>query len=283
MYSKEILKFLGQNQDLLEENNWRELYERLHPNHRPELTQIAMEFDVDPLEYLTDEIPGYYGWQCALPEEITIKGSVNYIGIFSFCESTNLKRLKIQSGVRLIAGASFCNCKDLESVEAEGDLEAIYGEAFINCDSLKKVVLNGVNNLGGSFYNCPNIEVLTIGKLVQYEPRCFYGCNKIKQAAVTGSIVEFIDKSNMESLVISGIGNVRTGMLKGAHKLTFLSLPDVGTIPAFSFKDCDSLQRILYHGQMKDWERATSASSRWKDGLPSNCVIECSDGIVNVT
>ena len=78
---------------------------------------------------------------------------------------------------------------------------------------------------------------------------------------------------------VTSIGN---SAFQGCSKLTSVTIPDsVTSIGSYAFQNCTSLTSINYDGTTTQWTLITKGSN-WKDGVPSNCMVHCTDGDIAI-
>ena len=96
--NKEIKEFIEDNKDLIEENEWDELYEKLD-TIKPfqlsligEFTEILLQAHIDPLEYMK-EVPAFYLDRRTVPyESYSLPSSIKGIKAFAFAFTEGLKK-----------------------------------------------------------------------------------------------------------------------------------------------------------------------------------------------
>lgn len=80
---------------------------------------------------------------------------------------------------------------------------------------------------------------------------------------------------------------VLTGLNKGAFSycrgLTSVTIGNgVTSIGEYAFYNCSGLKNITYKGTVKEWNNI-SKEGYWKDGVPTDCVIHCTDGDIKIS
>lgn len=64
--------------------------------------------------------------------------------------------------------------------------------------------------------------------------------------------------------------------------LTSIDIPNgVTSIGYYAFYSCSGLTSINYDGTTTQWT-AISKGSNWKNGVPSNCMVHCTDGDIAI-
>lgn len=127
MDRKQAFEFIKLHKDLIEESNFKELYEQfdnitdyLTDTHY--LTDIFIEAGIDPLKYM-DDIPTGYHFESTLPKTYSI-GNIDTIGSYAFAYMTGLDTLDISS-VRYIGEFAFYSDRYLSDIYYNGTKEAI--------------------------------------------------------------------------------------------------------------------------------------------------------------
>ena len=78
---------------------------------------------------------------------------------------------------------------------------------------------------------------------------------------------------------ITSIGNYAFQYCRG---LTSIDIPNsVTSISNYAFYSCSGLTSINYDGTTTQWVAITKGS-KWKDGVPSNCMVHCTDGDIAI-
>ena len=116
-------------------------------------------------------------------EEITVPGSVRYIGKAAFAGQRALQRVVIEEGVQDIYSSAFSSCGALEEVVFPTTLKSIGDRAFAYCISLKEAVIpGGLQDLGYNvFWWCENLNMvnLYLTDLTQLNLGVFSGCRNL--------------------------------------------------------------------------------------------------------
>lgn len=177
----ELKEFIEQNINLIEDNDFTELYNRCSDDNRGELTDVLYECSIDPLQYMT-EIPDMFAAETDLTN-ITIPDSITSIGKHAFDECIKLTRVTISNNVKWIDKYAFGGCSSLTSITIPDSVTSIGNYAFSVCDSLISVTIpDSVTNIGkGAFISCDNLESVTIGSgLTNIGSSAFEDCGHIQ-------------------------------------------------------------------------------------------------------
>lgn len=164
--TKELKEFIENSIDLIESNNFVEIYEDLaydiDPTHSlqeqliGEFTKTMLEADIDPLAHLPyiptaylygqnvsyfgipshiDNI-GNYAFEESELEEIIIPSNIKVIGVKAFCFCESLKRVTIEDGCTIIGDAAFMYCDELKEIFIPASVTTIMNDVFYDCNKL---------------------------------------------------------------------------------------------------------------------------------------------------
>ena len=165
--NKEIKEFIEDNKDLIEENEWDELYEKLD-TIKPfqlsligEFTEILLQAHIDPLEYMK-EVPAFYLDRRTVPyESYSLPSSIKGIKVFAFAFTEGLKKINTNKVTKI--GQNAFNSSDLEIINIESKC-SIQPSAFENCLNLTTVFLPEIFNVKSEdgrdliFSGCVNLK-----------------------------------------------------------------------------------------------------------------------------
>lgn len=155
----------------------------------------------------------------------------------------------------------------------DGHKEYIYltevpEQGFLERNDIKSVELcNHVKSIGKlAFYNCSSLTSITIPDSVKSIGNdAFVACTSLQEIKIPSSVTTIED-----SLFVYCIS------------LTSITIPNsVTSIGNFAFADCNSLTSINYSGTINEW-RVIEQGSLIFDGVPSTCIVHCSDGDINI-
>lgn len=116
----DIREFLEDYIDLIDQNNFTELYSRCVSENRGKLTMVLYECGINPLEYMT-EIPTAYAYMADI-HDIRIPTWINRIGDNAFFYCKSLTSITIPDSVTSIGGFAFDGCNKLGQIIYNGTL-----------------------------------------------------------------------------------------------------------------------------------------------------------------
>lgn len=166
MMSELLKEFIENSIDLIESNNFVEVYEDLAYDLEPgygtyeqmigDFTTLMLEAGIDPLPHMPyiptaylygqnvsyfgipnhiDNI-GSYAFQESDLEEIVIPSNISVIGIKAFCTCESLKRVTIENGCTIIGDHAFMYCDNLREIHIPESVTTIMNDVFFGCENL---------------------------------------------------------------------------------------------------------------------------------------------------
>lgn len=113
MVDPRVKRFLNEHLELLNSNNFEELYRKFHyvAAINTPLTEILYQAGINPLEYMT-EVPEDYASGSGIIEEVSIPETITVIRRYAFDDCINLKNVYISKSVNTIKYNSFARTKD---------------------------------------------------------------------------------------------------------------------------------------------------------------------------
>lgn len=132
---KWLVNFLNKNEDLINNNEWEELYNNCVKERRGILTKCLLSAELNIIEEM-DKIPDYAFHKDKM-KSFTIPNHIKTIGehAFSLCE--NLASITIPNGVTSIGNGAFNGCTNLKSIVIPSSVTSIGGDAFYKCENLE--------------------------------------------------------------------------------------------------------------------------------------------------
>lgn len=130
-----IEQFIEEHIDLIDNNNFTELYTRCWNFDRGKLSEALYACGIDPLKYMT-KIPNGFAAEADITN-ITIPDSVTSIGSATFSWCLRLTNVTIGNGVTSIGNSAFAGCSSLTSVTIGNGVESIGKRAFADCGTIQ--------------------------------------------------------------------------------------------------------------------------------------------------
>lgn len=173
--------FIEENIDLIDSNNFTELYSRCVGSNRKKLTEVLYTCGIDPLLHM-NEIPDMFAYKSSITD-ITIPDSVTSIGdwVFSYC--LNLKSMALSNSVTSIGNYMFYKCTGLTSITIGSGVTSIGREAFWGCSNLTNITIpNSVTSIDEwAFAICTDLTSITIpSSVTSIGTRAFSYCENIQ-------------------------------------------------------------------------------------------------------
>lgn len=141
----ELKKFIEDNIELINNNNWEEVFKLLPAWMRPLMVNLCLnELDIDPFKYILKLYPHMIAHIKPLSNSVTIPSSVDILHDKKLFQQFNpdFKELIIEHSLKIIPSEFFneCRCEQIRLPHCN-QLEKIELGAFLNCDNLKKIIL----------------------------------------------------------------------------------------------------------------------------------------------
>lgn len=241
-----VLAEIKNNLDLLEDDNFDRLYEkvsRLTDNIGDEgalgmLSDILIEAGIDPLSV-------------ASPRE----------DMFAYSEkvkSIDYKYNIVPSGMFMLSS--------LENISFTSDLNEIEFLAFLRCKNLTSIDLSNTNLKRlepKMFQECENMTSVVLPDDVTIIPKyCFNKCSSLEKVVLPKNLQGIWDYA-----------------FNDCESLRYLTLPEsVGRICGFAFAGT-GLEKLNYEGTINDWKSRVLKSTQWRQQSNITEVV-CSDGVV---
>lgn len=165
----DIEQFIERNIELIDNNEFAELYNRCYRGDRGQLTDVLYECGINPLRYMT-AVPQWFAFESNLTN-ITIPNRVTNISRHMFENCHNLTSVTIPDSVTSIGGYAFYCCTGLTKLTMGSGVTSIGELAFGHCRSLTNVVIpDSVTSIGEfAFGECGTIQITYTGTKQQWE------------------------------------------------------------------------------------------------------------------
>ncbi|MBR5286831.1 MAG: leucine-rich repeat protein, partial [Clostridia bacterium] len=184
--------------------------------------------------------------------------SICVISDYAFAGNQKLERVILPESALSVGKYAFAGCKKLASVEVKASKVKYGAYAFTGCESLKEFTVNSAVLPEGMFYECKQLQSVTVGKDVKDIGAYAFRDTKIKEFIVEGGnnvykngTFGYIISADGKKLVAvsplasgefteSDIDNAKvTEIGKGAfshnRKLTAVNLPNVTVVGDYGF------------------------------------------------
>lgn len=162
--NEEIKQFIEQNIQLIDECNFKKLYNKaagiFDDEEIPGLTEVFLKSGIDPLLYL-DSVPERYSSDLYI-KEVTIPSNIKVIGTGAFANCYDLKEVIFKEGVDEIESRAFSSCESLVRLYFPDSLSQLNAEVFQDCSNLKEVSIGkNINYMGYYiFARCPKLHII---------------------------------------------------------------------------------------------------------------------------
>ena len=158
----ELKEFIEQNIDLISDNEFNDVYNKIKSYTFTRLfTEAMLEADINPLNYV-EAVPPRYLYESNI-QHVDIPSGIIVINKYSFADCRQMKEVTIPEGVIKIGEGAFMNCRALEKLHLPSTLKYIDVGAFQGCTNLKEVTFAGTTK---QWLAVKDID----GSLLQFEP-----------------------------------------------------------------------------------------------------------------
>ena len=186
---KELIDFINENEQLINENRWEELYQKCDQLKRGALTDCLLAANLEVFEKM-DKIPNGAFFLSKIIE-FTIPNNITSISKYAFNTCPSLTSIVIPDSVSSIDYAAFSYCVSLTSVAIPNSVTTIGNCAFYGCESLTSVIIpNTVTSIGeGAFQSCTKLTSVIIGDgVTSIGVSAFYGCTSLTDITIPNSL-----------------------------------------------------------------------------------------------
>lgn len=188
-------------------------------------------------------------------------------------------------------GSAFSGCNKLTSIIIPDSVTSIGRGAFDGCSSLTSITIpDSVTSIGiSAFSDCSNLTSLIIGNgVTSIGQDAFSGCSSLISITIGNSVISigmnaFLDCSNLTSITIpDNVTSIGVQVFARCARLKSITIGNsVTSIGDYAFYLCYGLTSITFNGTKVQWQ-AISKGNNWEYGVPSNCVVHCTDGDINI-
>ena len=195
--TREVADFLKANKQLIEEGDFRKLYENaLSGFNGPriyafisEITDLFEAAGIDPLYYMND-IPTGYHFESKLPKTYSI-GNMDTIGSWAFAYTSGINTLDISS-VRYIGDHAFY-MSSIKTIEIPGSVKEIQPSTFEHSDLVNAVINEGTTTiLNDVFIGCYDLTDLWVPKsLTDIAASAFMSCTNLRNIYYNSTSYDF--------------------------------------------------------------------------------------------
>lgn len=150
-----LKKFIEENIDLIEEKNWRDLYD-LASVHIPfqigNLTTNLMHADINPLDDLTVVLPEMFAE--SMIQNIELPAQISVIKRQAFKNCYELREITLPPALIRIDEEAFANCYELHTINYQGTIKHLK-MSFPNWEHLSKLF----DDCSTAFIHCTDGDV----------------------------------------------------------------------------------------------------------------------------
>lgn len=196
---------------------YRELQEKVPYSGVGEFTQLLVNLNIDPLNYL-DHIPNSFLTStsikninipdhitsidefafahCGSLTSITIPNSVTSISSYVFTHCEKLKSITIPNKITKINSSTFFYCTGLTSIRIPDSITSIGDSAFYNCSGLTNITIPDSVKIiyTDAFNSCSHLTSVTIGNgVTRIRPRAFFDCSNLHDIRYTGTTDQWVN------------------------------------------------------------------------------------------
>ena len=259
---------------------------------------------------------GFYAFYCSRLTSITIPDGVTSIGYSAFYNCTRLTSITIPDSVTSIGDSAFYNTawynNQPKGLVYAGKVAYTYKGTMP--DNTAIVIKEGTLGIGGSAFNGrTGLKSITIpDSVTNIGDYAFNGCTRLTSITIPDSVTNIGNdafrgtawyNNQPEGLVYAGklaykykgkmtdntAITVKEGIIglvdcsfQYCDGLASIILPDsVTSIGHYAFESCEKLINITYNGTTEQW-KAIKKGKAWKRWVPSDCIIHCTDGDLNI-
>lgn len=201
---------------------------------------------------------------CDALKNIAIPDSTIYLGSYAFAYCDSLSSVSLGAKLTRIGSYAFYNCENLAKFSVSSSntrLKLTNGALVLDygliCYPAAKsgtsfIVPSGITSLEpGAFSMCKNLKNVTIpNSVTRITYSVFKDCENLTTVSLPSSVKKigyssFSGCSSLNSIDISNVNELDTGVFSGCSSLTYITLSDKLTeIPGSLFSGCEKLKSV---------------------------------------
>ena len=194
--TREVADFLKANKHLIEEGDFRKLYENALSGFNgskryefiSEITDLFEAAGIDPLYYMND-IPTGYHFESKLPKTYSI-GNMDTIDAWAFAYTSGIDTLDISS-VRYIGEHAFY-MSSIKTIEIPGSVKEIQLSTFEHSALVNVVINEGTTTIVNyAFSHCRDLTDLWLPKSLTYIAESAFRWTDLKNIYYNGTSYDF--------------------------------------------------------------------------------------------
>ena len=212
-------------------------------------------------------------------------------------KSKDITSCQINANTKFIGEDAFYGCNNLSSIIIPDGVTSIGTQAFFDCGNLTNIIIpNSVTSIGTSaFAGCGSLQYNEYdnGYYLGNETNRYLVFVKAKSAISSCNInsgtkfiycFAFNNNNSLTSITIpDSVISIGDNSFSKCRSLASITIPEsVTSIGSGAFEGCNSLTSIHYGGTKLQWWLEISKGPDWKNGVPTSCIVYCSDDNVAI-
>lgn len=250
-------------------------------------------FEVKPTSTTTAILTNYTGklTEFSFPEKVVMNSkeyTITELDANLFKEDKRITKVVLPSTLIKIGDYTFTGCTNLKDLIIPDGVTEIGSYAFSGCQSFKNITIpESVKTLGVAvFSSCSNLETINIpDAITSIGQSMFSGCIKLEQIDIPENVktIEYSAFQNCSTLntirIPEGVTTISDSLFAGCTSLTTISLPStITSFGMYSFSNCTQLTIVNFENTKLKYAGINKYSNYYKQGVPSNCIVRCTDG-----
>ena len=186
--------FIERYIDLIEENEFDELYHIDDEISTPDLTEALLSAGIYPLEHL-DYVPSSYHCCSEDVTTVVLPKHIKRISTSAFWDCPNLTSVVLPEGLKHIGSSAFAECLKLASISFPESLEEIKADAFAQTNVVHVKIPDLITDVPKyCFEECPSLEVVELGAcVINLHTGCFARCTKLHTVKINEGLERIYD------------------------------------------------------------------------------------------